>query len=107
LLIKNNASSVEIGGPNGQTCAGNDITRDLQADNNIGGLSIDYNKIGGDLQVNNNSGATDVSGNTVGDDMQCRGNASVTYVALNTVRGKARGQCAAFAGQGDQADDGK
>ncbi len=107
LLIKNNASSVEIGGPKGQTCEGNDITRNLQADNNSGTLSIDYNKIGGDLQVNNNSGATDVSGNMVGDDMRCRGNASVTHVALNTVRGRARGQCAAFPGQGDQDDDGK
>jgi YVTN family beta-propeller protein len=107
LLIKDNASSVEIGGPNGQSCDGNHIARDLQADNNSGALSIDYNKIGGDLRVNNNSGATDVSGNTVGDDMRCRGNASVTPVALNTVRGRARGQCAAFPGQGDQADDGK
>jgi YVTN family beta-propeller protein len=107
LLIKNNASSVEIGGPNGQTCAGNEITRDLWADNNSDALLIDYNKIGGDLQVNSNSGKTDVSGNTVGDDMQCRGNASVTHVALNTVRGRARGQCAAFSGQGDQDDDGK
>src|SRR6266851_2986828 len=107
LLIKNNASSVEIGGPKGQTCEGNDITRNLQADNNSGTLSIDFNKIGGDLQVNNNSGATDVSGNMVGNDMRCRGNASVTHVALNTVRGRARGQCAAFPGQGDQDDDGK
>jgi YVTN family beta-propeller protein len=96
MLIKNNASSMEIGGPNGQICAGNDIARDLQADNNSGELSIDYNHIGGDLQVNDNSGSTDVSDNTVGDDMRCRDNASVTHTALNMVRGKARGQCAAF-----------
>jgi hypothetical protein len=96
LLIQNNASPIEIGSNNANSCAGNTIGKNLQVHNNSAATSIDYNNIGGNLQVNNDTATTDVSGNIVGNNLLCQNNTpAVTHTALNMVQGKAQGQCAA------------
>jgi hypothetical protein len=96
LVVQNNASPVEIGANNANTCTGNTIRNNLQVDNNSAAMSIDYNYVSGNLQVNNDTATTDVSGNTVGNNLQCQNNTpAVTHIALNIVRGQAQGQCAA------------
>jgi hypothetical protein len=97
LQIQNNASPLAFGARNPQTCTGNAVAGDLQANNNSAALAIDSNRVGGNLQAGNNTGGIDVSANSVGKNLQCQNNnPTPTYVTVNTVGGNAQGQCAAF-----------
>jgi hypothetical protein len=96
LQAQNNASPIQIGGTNAQSCAGNAVGGNLLVDANTAAVWIDYNTIGGALHVDNDSATTDVSGNSVGKNMQCQSNGTVTHIALNMVSGQAQGQCGAF-----------
>jgi hypothetical protein len=96
LVVRNNASPVEIGANNSHACAGNTVRNDLQVHNNSAATSIDYNNVSGNLHINNDTATTDVSGNMVGNNLLCQNNTpAVTHIALNMVQGHAQGQCAA------------
>jgi hypothetical protein len=96
LVVRNNASPVEIGANNSHACAGNTVRNDLQVHNNSAATSIDYNNVSGKLHINNDTATTDVSGNMVGNNLLCQNNTpAVTHIALNMVQGHAQGQCAA------------
>jgi Divergent InlB B-repeat domain len=115
LLMQSNASPLAFGANNTQTCGGNAVTGnlqandnsaalaidndtvggDLQAQNNTAALSIDHDWVGGNLQVQNNTGGVDVSSNQVRENLQCQNNNPVpTNFSPNMVGGNNQGQCA-------------
>jgi hypothetical protein len=96
LQAQNNASPIQIGGTNAQSCTGNAVGGNLLVDANTAAVWIDYNTVAGALHVDNDSATTDVSGNSVGKNMECESNNTVTHVSPNMVSGQAQGQCAAF-----------
>jgi hypothetical protein len=76
LVAQNNATPLEIGGSN---CLVNSM--------------IQRNNISGNLQVNNNTAMTDVSFNTVAGNLQCLGNNPALTSGSNSVTGNVQGQC--------------
>ena len=96
VQVNNNASPIQIGGTNAQSCTGNAVGGNLLVDANTAAVWIDYNTVAGALHVDNDSATTDVSGNSVGKNMECESNNTVTHVSPNMVSGQAQGQCARF-----------
>ncbi len=78
VQIQNNKAPVQIGSGSSVTCGGNQISGDLQVQNNTGSTSIYNNAIGSSFQNQNNAGSTAIFNNIVTGTLQCQNNAQIS-----------------------------
>lgn len=85
-----NSVSLRKGG--GADLRANEITGDVQLEENFGPIDLDANTIVGSVQANKNTGGVVLTNNEIGNGLQCQDNLPLPTGGNNTAKQK-QGQC--------------